>query len=116
MVWALRQRHGGRHRLYKPWLMMVPPPVWDLTIVHLVHYSGSMPTIKRFSACRICIYPADHNPPHFHVITSDGSDVLVELADLHVHGVLAKRDLREALAWAAENIDLLNATFREYNP
>ena len=91
-------------------------PLEILTIVHFVHYSGLMPTIKRFTTCRICIYPDDHMPPHFHVVSNDGRDALVELAGLFVHGGLSKRELREALQWAAGNIDLLNMKFKEYNP
>jgi hypothetical protein len=28
-----------------------------------------MPTVRRFSRCRIEMYFGDHPPPHFHVIT-----------------------------------------------
>lgn len=33
-----------------------------------------MPTVARFSSCKIAMYAADHNPPHFHIRMSDGRE------------------------------------------
>ncbi|WP_414638144.1 DUF4160 domain-containing protein [Azospirillum sp.] len=37
-----------------------------------------MPTIARFAACTVSIYPADHNPPHVHIRGPD-FEALVEI-------------------------------------
>lgn len=50
----------------------------------------------------IWIFPNDHAPPHFHVISPD-TDVLINIRTLEVIvGNYRRRDLAEAIAWAAE--------------
>lgn len=76
-----------------------------------------MPTVARFSNCRVSMYAADHNPPHFHVRMSDGREALVGIATLEViRGDLRKADLAEPLAWAAQNTALLVDKWTELNP
>lgn len=60
-----------------------------------------MPTIKRFSRCRIEVRSNEHPPPHFHVVTNSGEDgaYLIETAELWM-GEPDPRDTREALEWA----------------
>ena len=55
---------------------------------------------------------ADHNPPHFHVLGRDGA-AQVAIEDLAVISVNGRVDLREALAWAEANKDLLRAKWEE---
>lgn len=82
-----------------------------------MHYRWDMPIIQRFIACAIYINARDHNPPHFHVRMSDGRDAFVEIESLEMHsGSVSRREIKEALAWAATNRDLLRRTFKEYNP
>src|SRR5580658_7070231 len=38
-----------------------------------------MPTVRRFSRCRIEMYFGDHPPPHFHVITRSGEKVVFRI-------------------------------------
>ena len=72
-----------------------------------------MPTVKRFSNCRITVYVGDHNPPHFHIVGVD-FDVLVELATLQViRGNSASG--RQALEWAAANLDLIRLEWERLN-
>lgn len=66
-----------------------------------------MPTVMRFGALQIRMYPSDHLPPHFHVVGPD-SEALVSLKKLEVLAGRARQDeLKEVLAWAAENLDTL---------
>lgn len=76
-----------------------------------------MPLIQRFLNCAIYINTRDHNPPHFHVRMCDGREVWVDILTLEMltHGVL-KRELKDALEWAASNRELLISRFKEYNP
>ena len=79
-------------------------------IVQLLHYHCGMPTLARLSHSTITMYAADHLPPHFHVRMNDGREALVEIATLAVlRGSAAKRELAEALAWAAANKGQLEA-------
>ncbi|MFL6846131.1 MAG: DUF4160 domain-containing protein [Allosphingosinicella sp.] len=71
-----------------------------------------MPRLQRFSACEIAMYFADHPPPHFHVLGRDGS-TQVRIDTLEIVASSGRIDLREALEWAAENRELLEAKWRE---
>lgn len=63
------------------------------------------------------MYAADHNPPHFHLLANDGSEALVDLASLQVMGGSVRPAvLKEALAWASQNVALLATKWKELNP
>ena len=63
-----------------------------------------MPTVQRFSRCRIEMYFGDHPPPHFHIITNSNERVAVTIERLVVRaGSANPRDIAEALAWAANH-------------
>ena len=97
--------------------MVVSPG--GIVVVQPLHYNASMPTIQRFSNCKIRMYAADHLPPHFHVCFSDGREVLVEICSLkplQVNRRVRARELESALAWASDNQDVLEAKWRELNP
>ncbi len=48
---------------------------------------------------------------------SDGRDAFVEIESLEMHASsVNRREIKEALAWAAANRDLLLRKFKEYNP
>ena len=55
---------------------------------------------------------ADHPPPHFHVLGRDGA-AQVRIDTLEVIASSGRIELREALEWAAENRELLEAKWRE---
>ena len=58
---------------------------------------------------------ADDHPPHFHRIRA-GVECLVRLSDLQViEGEIDRRDYAEAIAWAAENADVLQRKWSELN-
>ena len=65
-----------------------------------------MPRIVRFANTEIAMFFADHPPPHFHVLGREGA-AQVAIEGLEVIAVSGRVDLREALAWAAENHALL---------
>ncbi|MEJ0061439.1 MAG: DUF4160 domain-containing protein [Terricaulis sp.] len=71
-----------------------------------------MPRIVRFANAEIAMFFADHNPPHFHVLGRDGA-AQVSIEELDVIAMSGRVDLREALAWAAENKPLLWAKWEE---
>lgn len=49
---------------------------------------------------------ADHPPPHFHVLGREGA-AQVRIDTLEVIASSGRIDLREALAWAEDNRELL---------
>ena len=62
------------------------------------------------------MYFADHNPPHFHVVTPD-AEAQVAIASLDLmEGSVDRRALREARDWAEQNRDTLWAKWDEFNP
>lgn len=76
-----------------------------------------MPTIARLANCTLNMYAGDHLPPHFHVRMGDGREALVEIESLGVlRGSIPKRELAEALAWAAANRSALVAKWKALNP
>jgi hypothetical protein len=61
------------------------------------------------------MFADDHYPPHFHVVTPD-YEVLVRIADLMViAGVIDRKSLEPALAWAEGNRSVLEAEWRRLN-
>jgi hypothetical protein len=72
-----------------------------------------VPTIRRFSACKIAIYADDHMPPHFH-IEGRGFRALVEIDTMNVRAGDVRR-AEEVLIWARENIALLHAEWLRLN-
>jgi hypothetical protein len=76
-----------------------------------------MPTLVRLSKSKITMYAGDHKPPHFHVLAHDGNEAWVELATLLViWGDVNRAALKEALAWASQNVALLAVKWKELNP
>ena len=76
-----------------------------------------MPTVIRLQKSKITMYAGDHNPPHFHVLASDGAEAWVSLASLEViWGAVNRGALKEALAWAGQHTPLLAAKWKELNP
>ncbi|HMT43554.1 MAG TPA: DUF4160 domain-containing protein [Chakrabartia sp.] len=73
-----------------------------------------MPRLIRFSSTEIALYFADHNPPHFHVLGREGA-AQVRIDTLEVMAQSGAIDVREALAWAAENRAMLEAKWAEYS-
>ena len=77
-----------------------------------------MPRIRRFGN-RIAIYvyasPAEHPPPHFHVVGPD-LEIAVEIATLRIMaGRYRPKDIVEALDWASSHADLLLQRWSELN-
>ena len=76
-----------------------------------------MATLVRLPKSKLTMYAGDHNPPHFHVLANDGSEALVDLASLRViDGSVRSAVLKEALAWAGQNVALLTTKWKELNP
>ncbi len=75
-----------------------------------------MPTIIRLSATLvISINADDHAPPHFHVMGPE-VDFTVRLDTLQIlAGTANRKALREVIAWASTNMDLLTRKWDEYN-
>jgi hypothetical protein len=71
-----------------------------------------MPRLIRFANSEIAMYFADHNPPHFHILGRNGA-AQVSLKTLEILAMSGKVDAREALAWAADNRELLQAKWDE---
>ena len=75
-----------------------------------------MPVVHQLShGLQICIYADDHAPPHVH-LKRLGLECQVLLSDLTVMaGRADRRDLALAIAWAADNLDLLMRTWSDLN-
>jgi hypothetical protein len=73
-----------------------------------------MPTIHRYGGFRIAIYPADHPPPHVHVIKADGYAV-IEIETLFVRRVdeMRDKDVARAVRIVAELHDVLIESWKE---
>lgn len=64
----------------------------------------------------IWVYADDHLPAHFHVLNPDFR-AIVEIETLRIYsGSLKGAAGKAALDWAAQNIDLLKATWNRLNP
>ena len=74
-----------------------------------------MPTLHRFSDCRVVMYIGDHPPPHVHVLLRDGRDCTVDMETLEIKGKVAERDIRDALAWLNREQSLLSNEWSRYN-
>lgn len=81
-------------------------------MVQSLHYISWMPRLQRFSSTEIAMFFADHPPPHFHVLGPEGA-AQVRIDTLEVMASSGRIDLREALEWAAENRELLEAKWVE---
>ena len=76
-----------------------------------------MPEIVRLSNSKICIFPGDHAPPHFHLKGPDWM-ASIEITSLELlKGKAPRGDLEEALQWAtiSENSALLASEWRRLN-
>ena len=75
-----------------------------------------MPTLHREANWKLTIYK-DHNPPHFHVIVSDGSEALIAISDLRLlDGAVPAKVLKAARAWAAAHKQELHSVWERCNP
>ncbi|MGY2051695.1 DUF4160 domain-containing protein [Methylobacterium sp. JK268] len=75
-----------------------------------------MGKLYQFGKAFIRVYPNDHLPPHFHVVSPD-AEALIEIATLRIlAGSLPGRVAREALTWAAENRAVIAAEWNRINP
>jgi len=72
-----------------------------------------VPTIRRFGNCKITIYADDHMPVHFH-IEGRSFRAIVEMETMMVRAGDVRR-AREALTWAAENVELLRSEWLRLN-
>jgi hypothetical protein len=75
-----------------------------------------MPRIATLtSGAAIYVYADDHAPPHFHVRGRE-SNAQVRIDTLEVMaGVITRGDRTEAMAYGADNRELLLAKWREFN-
>jgi len=74
-----------------------------------------MPCLYRLGKLKIVMYAGDHAPPHFHLRSPD-SDCQVALSNLlPLEGVYDPRELAAAIAWAADNMEILLAKWSELN-
>jgi hypothetical protein len=58
-----------------------------------------MPEVVRLKKCKICVYPGDHRPPHFHV-RGQGWRVAIDLVTFRVRGRGERAAIEEAISWA----------------
>jgi hypothetical protein len=72
-----------------------------------------MPTIRRFTNCKISIYADDHLPSHFH-IEGRGFRAVVEIETMVVRAGNVRK-APEALKWAQDNIAFLRNEWLRLN-
>lgn len=74
-----------------------------------------MPVIYRLGNIEIAIWPRDHVPPHFHLITPD-LEAMVSIETLEIlQGQARGKDYRRVREWAEQNRPLLWATWNRFN-
>jgi hypothetical protein len=74
-----------------------------------------MPTLHRFGAVSLRMYPDDHRPPHFHIVAPD-FQVMVRISDLAViEGQARPAQITEIIAWARAHRDGLVLKWAELN-
>lgn len=74
-----------------------------------------MNTLYRDGKLKITVY-ADHNPPHFHVMTPEGES-LVDLATLtEIKTGANRKQLAKAIAWATQHHAELMSEWQRLNP
>lgn len=76
-----------------------------------------MPELVRLTNCKVCIYPGDHLPPHFHV-RGRGWVVSVDIVSLKaIAGSGPRGDIEEAIRWARvpDNLYRLTSEWRRLN-
>jgi hypothetical protein len=74
-----------------------------------------VPKVAILANCSVHVYADDHPPPHFHVPGPDVNAV-VDLRTLAVvRGRVNRSDIAEAIAWAREHLDVIEATWRKLN-
>ncbi|WP_244535573.1 DUF4160 domain-containing protein [Methylorubrum salsuginis] len=106
-------RHHQKHSPKVEWYLSSLSDFWTILIPSPGALTGRL---HQFGKVVITVYGNDHLPPHFHVLSPD-AEALVEIATLAVlAGSLPSRIAREALAWAAANIDRIRAEWNRINP
>ena len=75
-----------------------------------------MPTLQRFSDCRVVMYIDDHPPPHVHILLRDGRECTVDLGTLCISGKVVDREVREALVWITKESIFISNEWLRYNP
>ena len=74
-----------------------------------------MPTLHRIRNVQLCVFAADHPPPHFHAIAPDWN-ALIEIESVSVfQGKVPSTIWKAVKAWAFENQPLLRQTWRTLN-
>ncbi len=62
-------------------------------------YLSLMPTIAKFTFCKLETRYRDNAPPHVHVLMADRSEALIEIKNLAVTGNISAHKLTEVLSW-----------------
>jgi hypothetical protein len=74
-----------------------------------------MPTVVRLGNVKIVIYAADHNPPHFHLLSAEHA-AIVSIETLEITSGFVPRQVYEvATRWAVDHMDLLRETWTRLN-
>jgi hypothetical protein len=74
-----------------------------------------MPTIHAGNGWKITMYAADHNPPHFHIITPDG-EAQIKLSNLvMMRGRISRKAFQAACAWAEQNKAILEDAWLKFH-
>ena len=75
-----------------------------------------MPTVQKFDAFKVEIRYRDHLPPHVHVLSRDGREVLIEIESLRITGNIPAHALGEVLEWIRKQRPMLLETWKRYHP
>ena len=74
-----------------------------------------MPTVVRLGNAKIAIYAADHNPPHFHLLSAEyAATISIETLEI-ISGFVPRHAYELATRWAADHMDLLHETWTRLN-
>ena len=74
-----------------------------------------MPTIGRLGNAKIVVYAADHNPPHFHLLSAEYA-AIVSIETLEItSGFVPRRIYEVARRWAVDHMDILREAWTRLN-
>ena len=75
-----------------------------------------MPTVSRFDQGRFVVYPNDHNPPHVHVMLTDGSSCRIELLSGDFMDDPPRGRRREIMKAYYENVEAIWSEWERLHP
>jgi len=82
--------------------------------LHAIAIGKIVITLYREGNLKISVY-ADHNPPHFHVVTPEGESVVDLSTMMEIRSGANRKLVVKAIQWALKNQPLIEAEWNRLN-